>query len=369
VENIVENGKISVQQFALLVFTFTVGSSVLLVPSLLAGEAKQDGWIAGIVGMMIGLLFVLLYSMLGKRYPNMTIVQYSEVVFGKWIGKLAGGLLFFFFIILSATLLWDISNFMTTQVLAGTPIQMIYIIFILVVIMATRLGIEVLARTAEIFFPWILLFFLLIFVFTTPHIAIQKVQPVLENGLKPVFRGALLFSVIPFVQLSVFLMVIPSIKEMKKVKKSFMLGMLGGGSLLLIISTTALLVLGVDLTARNYFPSYMLAKKISIGGFLERIESFIAMMWFITIFFKLTICFYASSLIFSQVLELKDYRVVTLPLGMLIVVLGLIIFPNEAYASQFAMKTWPFYALTFGLLLPLLLLFKKGSDPTNGQKH
>ncbi|WP_181833232.1 GerAB/ArcD/ProY family transporter [Bacillus taeanensis] len=365
-----KSGKISTRQFALLVFTFTVGSSILLVPSLLAGEAKQDGWLAGIAGLIIGLLYVLLYSRLGKKYPTMTIVQYSEVVLGKWFGKIIAVLFFFFFFIISSSLLWDIGNFMTTQVLAGTPIQMVYITFTLVTIMGAKLGIEVLGRTAEIFFPWIMLFFLLIVVFTTPHIHFQKVQPVLENGITPVVRGAVLFSVIPFVQLSAFLMVIPSLKEIKKVNKSFLIGAAAGGSLLLIISTTALFVLGVDLTARNHFPSYMLAKKISIGGFLERIESFVAMMWFITIFFKLTICFYALSLILSQMLGINNYRVVTLPLGMLIIVFGLIIFPNEAYAGRFVMETWPFYALTFGFFLPLLLLvFKTGSDPSNRQKR
>ncbi|MFP3124023.1 hypothetical protein OH784_14955 [Ectobacillus funiculus] len=37
-----EKGVISVKQFEKLVFIFTVGSSVLYIPSVLAAKAKQD---------------------------------------------------------------------------------------------------------------------------------------------------------------------------------------------------------------------------------------------------------------------------------------------------------------------------------------
>lgn len=41
-----EKGKISVNQFTTFVITFTIGSSILVAPSGLAHDAKQDGWIA-----------------------------------------------------------------------------------------------------------------------------------------------------------------------------------------------------------------------------------------------------------------------------------------------------------------------------------
>lgn len=53
-----ENGKISIRQFTILVILFTVGGSILIVPSGLASEAKQDGWIAGLLALGIGLLII-----------------------------------------------------------------------------------------------------------------------------------------------------------------------------------------------------------------------------------------------------------------------------------------------------------------------
>lgn len=37
-----ENGKMSVRQFTVTVILFTIGSSILVAPSVLASNAKQD---------------------------------------------------------------------------------------------------------------------------------------------------------------------------------------------------------------------------------------------------------------------------------------------------------------------------------------
>ena len=59
----------------------------MIIPSLLAERAKQDAWLAAIVATACGLLLVCLYNALGSRYPDLNLAEYSERVFGKWIGK------------------------------------------------------------------------------------------------------------------------------------------------------------------------------------------------------------------------------------------------------------------------------------------
>ena len=48
--------KISVRQFAVLVMIFTIGTTILVIPSGLAADAKQDAWLAAMLG--VGLKFV-----------------------------------------------------------------------------------------------------------------------------------------------------------------------------------------------------------------------------------------------------------------------------------------------------------------------
>ncbi|MFU1797855.1 hypothetical protein ACM1RC_28615 [Paenibacillus azoreducens] len=55
-------------------------------------------------------------------------------------------------------------------------------------------------------------------------------------------------------------------------------------------------------------------------------------------------------------LRIKDFRMLLLPLGMILIVLPLVIAPNIAYYNNHIVNYWPYLDVTFSVLLPLLLL-------------
>lgn len=351
-----ENGKIGVRQFAFLVFLFTIGGIILIIPSILTSEANQDAWIAAILALGIGVLIIPLYSALGSRFPDMSLVEYSQEILGRWMGTTIS-LLFCTYFFINATLtLRTIGDFMVTQMMPETPIQSIFIIFLCIVIMGTRLGIEPLSRASEIFFPWVILLFLLLSVSLFPQIKLENIQPFLEEGIKPVLRATVPYVGSTFLEIVVFLMFIPFINRIQKTGKALWAGILMGGILLTVISLLTVLVLGADTTERQIYPSYALAKKINVGNFLTRIEVMMAGIWFLTIFFKLTLFFYATALSLAQSLKLKEYRFITLPLGMILIVFTLVVSPNIVYLKTFNKEILFHYSLTYGLFFPLLLL-------------
>lgn len=354
---LLEKGKINARQFAILVFMFTAGSSLLLAPSMLAAPAKQDAWLAGILGLGGGLLLGVLYHILGNLYPNMNLVQYSEIIFGKWLGKFISILFFPFPIILASLVLRNIGDFLTVYMMPETPILFIHIMMLTVVMMGIRLGIEPIARAAEVIFPWFIVLFLLLVFFVAPQINLQKIQPVLtEGGMKPILHGAILFIAYPFMEFVTFLFIIPCVNRPREVGKAFFAGTLMGGMVIVLLTALSILVMGPDHTARGAYPSYVLAQKISVGEFLQRIEAFIAGMWFISIFFKLSISFYATTLTLAQILNLKEYRMLVFPLGMIVIVLSLVSSPNIVYNFTVVLEVWTFFSATYGLVLPLFLL-------------
>ncbi|MED3687234.1 GerAB/ArcD/ProY family transporter, partial [Peribacillus butanolivorans] len=52
----VKDIKISARQFAILVILFSIGTTILVIPGVMAQEVKQDAWIAAVIGTGIGLL-------------------------------------------------------------------------------------------------------------------------------------------------------------------------------------------------------------------------------------------------------------------------------------------------------------------------
>ncbi|MFJ7511685.1 GerAB/ArcD/ProY family transporter [Peribacillus simplex] len=152
------------------------------------------------------------------------------------------------------------------------------------------------------------------------------------------------------------LMILPFVSQKDRIRKSLFVGQLLAGIVLIIITMLAILVLGPELTASQNYPIYMLAKKINIGDFMTRLEAILAIIWFITIFIRFSLFFYVTVLGLAQTLKLQDYRPLIFPFGILLIAFTLIMAPNTVHYSKFISDIWPFYAMTFGFLLPLILL-------------
>lgn len=351
-----ENGKIAPRQFMIFVILFTTGSSILLLPKFIAAEAEQDAWIAAVLLSGLGLLLVWLYKTLGSLFPDRTLVEYSQEILGRWMGKIISVLFFNYTFFLCAIILRQISNFFTSTIMPETPIESIHFLFLGAAVMGVRYGLENMARTSEIFFPWVCILFMMIVCFISPQIEFEKIQPVMGKGANPVLHSAFMNLGFPFLELILFLMIFPYVNRIKEAGRSFFVGYLIGGMAIILVTLLSVLVLGGEATANEHVPSYILAQKIDIGNFIQRVEAIMAGLWIITTFFKLQICYYISALVLAQTLELHDYRPLTFPLAMVLIVLTLVIAPDISYFVNFIANIWTPFSLVFGLCMPLFLL-------------
>lgn len=350
------NVKISVRQFTILVVLITIGDALLVLPAIPALEAKQDAWISGIAGMAAGLMIVYLICAVGRLYPHLTLIEYNRAILGKWAGSIVF-LVFLTYPFLSAAAhVREIGDFTSTHFMPETPILAIHIIFVAIIVMGVRLGLETIARTGELFFPWFLLFFIFLVVSLSRDVDFNNMQPVLEEGIKPIIRGSFAMMTFPFAELVVFLMIFPYVNRSDKITRGFLWGASFGGLILFIIISMSILVLGPDLTARNMYPSYMLAKTINVGNFLQRLEAVLAFLWIITSYLKITFYFFVFHLGFAQLFKLKDYRVLTLPFSMNLIAFTILVSPNISFFNHVIAVYWPLYDLTYSVMLPLLLL-------------
>lgn len=351
-----EKGKINIRQFTILVALLTVGDSILILPAVPATEAKQDAWISGIVGLLIGLLVVYLVGTVGRKYPGLNLIEYNAKLLGTWAGTAVSFVFLAYIFYNAAGLVRIIGDFMTTHIIPETPIDAIHILFLSVIAMGLRLGLEAVARAGEIFFPWFVLLFLGLVLFLIPQIDPKQVQPIFAEGIKPVLRGSLFSASNPYMELVAFLMIIPYVNKTEKIRKYLVSGALLGGIVLVTMIALSVLVLGYDYSSRNMYPSYTLAKQISIGRFIERLEAIMAIMWIITLFIKTSIYVYVFQLGLAQVLKLKEFRALALPLAFIIAVSATYFSPNIAHFSQYTTAYWPYFDMTFSIGMPLLLL-------------
>ncbi|WP_102347804.1 GerAB/ArcD/ProY family transporter [Bacillus sp. Marseille-P3661] len=360
-------------QLNILIILYTVGSSILFIPAHLASFAKQNGWIAAIGSTLFALVIQLFIIKFTKLYPEKDLIECCELSFGKWIGNTINILLLFFSFTLSVLTLWSIGDFMVTMVMPDTPIHAIFILFVGVVIYGVRLGLEPIARAAEIFIPWVIGLALIIIVLLFPVVEVDNISPVFEGGIRPILAGMYYMIGFPFLELVLFLMITPRLNNKESMTKSVMIGTVVGGIILAIITLLCILVLGPDFTARNSYPAYVLGKKISIGNFLERIEILIAVLWILSIYFKLAITFYIVCVGTAKLFSLKNYRSLTIPFGMLIITLTLIMIPDTVFLLEFTKKASMPFKLTFVIILLIVYMrlkaIKNKSKQASNQKN
>ncbi|EFM12322.1 spore germination protein [Paenibacillus curdlanolyticus YK9] len=345
--------RIGIRQLSILVIHFMLGTSILIAPSNLAHVARQDGWMAACIGIGFVIGSVWLYARLARRYPSMTFTMMIEHVLGKWVGKIISFMLFTYLFLLTSFLVRVAGNFITTQMMPETPIESIHFILIITIVIAVCYGIETIARASEILFLPVTALLVLLLVFLMPEIHFANLMPVLERGPKPVALSS--FYMFTIHEVAVFLMIYPYVSKPNKIRSAMVTGVVVGGAAIIFTTLLCLLVMGPNLTERNIFASYSLAKKITVAHFL-RIDAVMAIIWLVALFFKSTITFYGAVLSLSQTLQLPRYRVLAMPLGFLLLWLSIIVYSNIVEFLNFTPGVWSLYSCCYVIILPLLLL-------------
>jgi spore germination protein KB len=218
------------------------------------------------------------------------------------------------------------------------------------------LGLEIIARASEILFPWIIGLCILTIALLLKDINLSELLPVLPDGWQLPVKGLYPLIGFPISEVVVFLTIMPFIAQKKHIKKYFNFFLILAGILGAILIIVSISVLGVDITARSNFSVFELAKEIKIGSFFNRVEVLVGGIWIMTIFVKLSVCFYAANLATAYLFNLKSYRITILPYAILVVALSIIVYKNPAQAVWFIMGAYPIYALFHGLVIPAILL-------------
>ncbi|MFX3914321.1 GerAB/ArcD/ProY family transporter, partial [Streptococcus suis] len=81
----------------------------------------------------------------------------------------------------------------------------------------------------------------------------------------------------------------PYVSPIQRRMRYFLKGAFLGGLVLVLVILMCILVLGADMTARHGYPSYVLAKQMKIGLFIQRLEAILAVVWFIAVNVKIMI--------------------------------------------------------------------------------
>lgn len=199
---------------------------------------------------------------------------------------------------------------------------------------------------------------------------LANIQPILEEGPLPIIQSSKSLIEVTSVNAVVLLMIFPAcINKLNQAKKSFYIGYLIGGCVIIILTFLCIAVLGPYSTAVEYHPSYELAKRINVGNFIQRIEASMAGLWIIALYIKATLYFYAAVLGLAQIFNMKDYTPLTIPIGVVVVVISLNMFPSIVYQQHWNATIGMYFSYSIGVLIPKLLIIVNALRKTHLKKE
>ncbi|MFD1177036.1 endospore germination permease [Paenibacillus puldeungensis] len=350
---VLEKEKISALQLGLMMCPAVLASGFLVLPTATAQYAQNDLWLTSVLATLVGFISVVMATRLHQYYPNLTVIQYSERIVGKLLGKIIGLIFIINNFIPSSLITRQYADFVTGNFLLRTPILLIMASMVLLCTITVRGGVEILGRITSIFLPlFVVPILFLLFLF--PDLDLKAIFPVMSQGIVPVVKGS-----IPMMgwcnELFIMSFFLPSVTDPERGRKW---GFVSLGVIILFLTFTNLIglfLLGPDLGNKVY-PILIAFRYVSVGAFLENLESLLLAMWVIGHFLQISIYFYITALSVAQWFQLKDYRPIVFPLSLLVLINGVWGLPNFSVLSDIIRYTIPFFILTTNLLIPLLLL-------------
>ncbi|ASS99563.1 MULTISPECIES: GerAB/ArcD/ProY family transporter [Geobacillus] len=349
--------QINIRQLFVLIVLFEHGSAIVIP---LGVSAKQDVWIAILLGLALGLLVFSVYGRLFRCYPDQPLVGYIQHIVGAPLGKLLGIVYVTYFLYIAARVLRDFGELLLTFAYPETPLFVLNAIMALVVMYGAYKGLEVLARTGELFLAMLYVMALagFVLVFVSGVMDLSQLEPVLEEGWGRVWKTVFTETLyVPFGEMIVFTMLFPYVNNPAKVSRAAVIGMALTGLNLAVIAAINMIVLGPDGASRSSFPLLDTIRRIQVAHFFERLDVLFMIALIIGGFFKISIFFYAGVVGAAHLFGISKHQRIVYPLGLLVLLLSIAIASNYAEHIYEGLKIVTFYLhIPLQIIIPVLLL-------------
>jgi spore germination protein (amino acid permease) len=304
--------RISPHQFMTLGAAVLMGTTFLPIASVVTGVGGRDGWMSVLPGFAVGIPYGLMVLSLVERYPHKNLLQISETLFGKWIGKIIGVLYILIAGYFGGLSLGQAGNIYQASIMTLTPISVFYLGGLLLVFYLVRSGIEVFARFSEVVFPLIVIALVLNVGLSIPRIEQGELMPILSEGLKPLFLGGI--KVLPFAMefilfLAGILTFLPTgMKELGQLKTGVWRAVFLVGILDTLVALIQILVFGPFETIRLVYGLLTLGKMVEVSRTVSGIESLFMGVWFGALVMKVTAFFFTAIWGLETVFSLKGLK-------------------------------------------------------------
>ena len=340
----------------MLMYLMIVCTGIVLLPSALAHQTKQSAWMVPLfLPIGIGSLSVWVACQLGQRFPELTLIPYSEVVLGKALGKVLASSFILFLCLLNVLVIRQVTGFLSLALLPGTPAKVLIFSIVLLGVYLALKGIEVIARMVQFILPLFIMSFALVMVLTIGDLEFGNLLPLMEGGLLPIVKSSMTSASL-FGEIGLLTLIFPMVNKPQEIGRKAVISIIAAAVFLSTNILVNVLVFGPEVAGTYAIPFWSLAKFAQIGRYIQRSESLITILWVTGIIIKVTLLLYLSSLPTAQLFGLKSNKPALYSLALLQGILAFFPVIVSVKLMQILNSYWPPIGLGFELAVPLFLL-------------
>ncbi|MEA4882223.1 MAG: endospore germination permease [Clostridia bacterium] len=351
---ITNSQKISPRQLMALLFISRIVLITITFPMMVGIRTPQDGWIAALIGTALSVPLIAGMALLGLRFPNKTIIEYSQIVLGKFLGRIVGALLIGYWIVIAASMARALGESYVKGIMVDTPILVFMAVITFLGANTARCGIEVAGRMAEFSMPLVIFSLMLVSILPFDTMRFRDLLPILPTGFGSVL-DPMGVAVSFFAEFNVVGMLLPYVNRPKNAVRYSVYAVLASGLIATWICIALAAAFGEGVSALE-MPVFSLSSLISLGQFLERIEIIPMGIWTLSAGIKLALYLWASAEGLAQLLGVERSQTLIYPLGAICAAFGVLFFESDLAMDVFQeFENWGIYSLLLTLTVMAIL--------------
>ena len=314
----------------------------------------QDNWISIILALGFGSIFILMYARINSLFPEKNLYDITESIFGKIIGKIITVLIIVYAIYLSTIVIKLISEFIKIVNLVETPVIPIMILLVIAAAYLTFSGINTLKKWSTFVFPIYFLILMYILIASMSEMKCTNLLPIFEHSIIDIVKASLKILSTTFAGTILFLTFEDFIRSRKNPYMIYFWGVFIAMLILISIFLISAMVLGIPMLESSYFPIYTVARLISIGDFLSRIEMIIFFNFLLACIAKISICLSAAVKGVKCLFDNRNEGLILFILSISVLVISILGFNSIMDLLNF-LDFYQIYILFFQILIPAMI--------------
>ncbi|MDQ8733607.1 endospore germination permease [Paenibacillus sp. LHD-38] len=350
-----ETRQITVIQAAAILVSTIIGVGVLALPLFAVQAADSGAPLVTLLGLLLAFVGLFLITVLGMRFPNQSVIQYSENIIGKGLAWIGSAFIIAFFAILTSLTAREFGEVVVTSVLRSTPVEVTVIVMLLLAAISTRNNITTFAYIHTFYFPLLLVPALLIVALSLKNAEMINLLPVWGNEPKKMLKGIVTIAAL-FQGSFVLTAVIPAMKKPEKAMKASIWGLLIAGGLYFVIVVAAVGVFGAEEIKQLLWPTLELAKATSLpANILERLDAAFLAVWVTAVFTTLFSSYFLTIYSINKLFRLRDHKLFSYFILPIVFVMAML--PQNIVQMYEIIENVGRFGLYITIVYPGLLLF------------